>query len=40
MVEMLSQSGFVGIHSYGTLDGQPFGPESKRLVLVAEKGDR
>jgi len=40
MADMLSRSGFVGIHSYGTLKGHPFGPESKRLVLIAEKGAR
>jgi len=38
MVDMLSDAGFVSICSYGSLDGQAFGPESKRLVIVAEKG--
>jgi SAM-dependent methyltransferase len=37
MVSMLSRSGFAGVLSYGTLDGQPFAPGSKRLVLIAEK---
>lgn len=40
MLSMLSRSGFAGILSYGTLEGQPFAPESKRLVLIAEKRTR
>jgi hypothetical protein len=27
----------VGIESYGSLDGEPFGSESPRLILIAEK---
>jgi len=40
MVNRLSRSGFTGILSYGTLEGRPFAPESKRLVLIAEKRTR
>jgi SAM-dependent methyltransferase len=37
MGEMLRGCGFVGIESYGSLDGEPFGSESPRLILIAEK---
>jgi len=38
MVNMLYQAGLKNVHAYGSLDGEPFGPESRRLILVAEKG--
>jgi SAM-dependent methyltransferase len=37
MVAMLEAEGFASIRTYGSLDGQAFGPNSKRLILVAEK---
>lgn len=37
MVELLSAAGLVHLRSYGSLKGQAFGPESKRLVIVAGK---
>ena len=37
MVERLSDAGLVHLRSYGSLNGQGFGPESKRLIIVAEK---
>jgi len=37
MIEMLKAAGLVPLRSYGSLKGQDFGPESKRLVIVAEK---
>ena len=37
IAELLRAAGLVPLRSYGSLDGQDFGPESKRLVIVAEK---
>ena len=37
MVDMMSAAGLVHVASYGSLSGQPFEPESKRLIMVAEK---
>jgi ubiquinone/menaquinone biosynthesis C-methylase UbiE len=37
MVDMLTASGFVEVLCYGSLDGQACSPESKRLILIAEK---
>jgi ubiquinone/menaquinone biosynthesis C-methylase UbiE len=39
MRHMLEESGFVEIVSYGALDRTAFGPESKRLIIVAQKGE-
>ena len=38
MVAMLEDAGFVAIRTYGSLKGEPFTPESERLVIVAKKG--
>jgi hypothetical protein len=38
MSDMLRRAGFVKVQVYGSLDGEAFGPESRRLILVAEKG--
>ena len=38
MVAMLGRAGFESVRSYGSLGGEPFAPESRRLILVAEKG--
>jgi ubiquinone/menaquinone biosynthesis C-methylase UbiE len=38
MVDMLTQSGFVDIRTYGSLEGQPYELQSPRLVVVAQKG--
>jgi len=35
--EMLRAAGFVRIRRYGSLSGQAFSPESRRLILVAKK---
>jgi len=40
MVELLRAAGLVPLRSYGSLKGRDFGPESKRLVIVAEKKER
>ena len=40
MRQMLTVSGFVHVHSYGSLGGDRFGPESARLIMVAEKRGR
>lgn len=37
MVAMLRVAGFIDIHCYGSLDGQAYDPESKRLILVARR---
>jgi ubiquinone/menaquinone biosynthesis C-methylase UbiE len=37
MAAMLGQAGFKGVRLYGSLAGEPFGPDSPRLVLVAAK---
>ncbi len=39
MVVMLQVSGFIDIHCYGSLDGQAYNPESRRLILIARKKD-
>jgi SAM-dependent methyltransferase len=39
MRRMLRESGFVEIVSYGAMNGAAFGPESKRLIIVAQKGE-
>lgn len=38
MTAMLEKTGFVNIRRYGSLRGDEYGPESPRLVLVAQKG--
>jgi SAM-dependent methyltransferase len=38
MTDMLHQAGFVNVLTYGSLGGEAFGPQSRRLILVAEKG--
>lgn len=40
MVHMLSAEGFADVQCYGSLDGQACGPDSKRLILIAQKGSR
>jgi len=35
--DLLRQTGFTEVKLYGDLDGQPFGPDSPRLVAVARK---
>jgi hypothetical protein len=40
MEGMLRAAGFVHIRRYGTLAGQAFGPQSARLILVAEKNEQ
>jgi ubiquinone/menaquinone biosynthesis C-methylase UbiE len=37
MVDMVQMAGLVNVRAYGSLNGEPFGPESRRLILVAEK---
>jgi ubiquinone/menaquinone biosynthesis C-methylase UbiE len=37
MVAMLREAGFVGIQTYGSLDGEDFSPKSPRLVIIAQK---
>jgi SAM-dependent methyltransferase len=37
MVEMLRGAGLTGIRTYGSLDLEPFGPESKRLIAVCKR---
>ena len=37
MVEMLRSAGLTGIRTYGSLDMEPFGPESRRLIAVCNK---
>ena len=37
MVAMLRDAGFVGIQTYGSLDGEDFSPKSPRLVIIAQK---
>jgi SAM-dependent methyltransferase len=38
MVHMLNQAGFASVRTYGSLEGDAFGPESRRLILIASKG--
>ena len=38
MQEMFRSEGFSNVNAYGSLAGQSFGPDSERLVLIAEKG--
>ena len=38
MVCMLEGAGFTDVTCYGSLDGQACGPDSKRLILIVEKG--
>ena len=38
MLEMLSSAGFADIYCYGSLTAQACDAESKRLILIAEKG--
>jgi SAM-dependent methyltransferase len=38
MLDMLRAAGFVNIQCYGSLDGDACSMDSKRLILVAEKG--
>jgi hypothetical protein len=37
MVDMLRSAGLTGIRTYGSLDLEPFGPKSKRLIAVCNK---
>jgi len=37
MVEMLRSTGLSGIRTYGSLDMEPFGPQSGRLIVVCNK---
>jgi hypothetical protein len=37
MVDMLRSAGLTGIRTYGSLDVEPFGPESRRLIVVCRK---
>jgi SAM-dependent methyltransferase len=37
MVEMLLSAGLEDIHTFGSLDLEPFGPDSKRLIAVCRK---
>ena len=39
MTDMMEAVGFQRILSFGSLGGEPFGPGSKRLVMVATKED-
>ncbi|NPV07751.1 MAG: class I SAM-dependent methyltransferase [Anaerolineae bacterium] len=36
MREMLISAGFAAVRAYGSLAGEPYGPDSPRLVLVAQ----
>jgi hypothetical protein len=38
MVDMLRSAGLTGIRTYGSLDMEPFGPQSGRLIAVCKKG--
>ena len=38
MSAFLTETGFCDVRVYGSLDGETYGPESPRLVLVARKG--
>jgi ubiquinone/menaquinone biosynthesis C-methylase UbiE len=38
MVDMLAAAGFADVQCYGSLDGQACALDSKRLILIAEKG--
>jgi SAM-dependent methyltransferase len=40
MVQMLTAEGFADVQCYGSLDGQACGADSKRLILIAEKGNQ
>ena len=40
MERMLSAAGFVRIRRFGSLLGEPFGPQSKRLILVGTKPEK
>jgi len=37
MTDMLHRAGFANVLTYGSLGGEAFGPQSRRLILVAEK---
>jgi SAM-dependent methyltransferase len=37
LVDMLRRAGLTGIRTYGSLDMEPFGPESGRLIAVCSK---
>jgi ubiquinone/menaquinone biosynthesis C-methylase UbiE len=37
MVGMLREAGLVDVRTYGSLEKEPFGPESKRLIAVCRK---
>jgi len=39
MIEMLRAAGFSSVQCYGSLDGQACSAESRRLILIAEKGN-
>ena len=38
MVEMLRSAGMANVRTYGSLQQEAFTPESKRLIVVCEKG--
>ena len=40
MIEMLRAAGFTDVACYGSLDGDACSAESRRLILIAEKGTR
>jgi len=37
--DRMEQAGFVDVKLYGTLDGDEYGPDSKRLIAVGRKGE-
>ena len=37
MVDMLCHAGLSDVQTYGSLTGDPFGPDSKRLIVVCKK---
>jgi SAM-dependent methyltransferase len=39
LVAMLRRAGFVNVRTCGSLDGQAYRPESRRLIAVAEKSE-
>jgi ubiquinone/menaquinone biosynthesis C-methylase UbiE len=40
MIEMMRAAGFADVACYGSLDGDACSAESRRLILIAEKGTR
>jgi hypothetical protein len=37
MVDMLCRAGLCDVRTFGTLSGEAFGPDSKRLIVVCKK---